>query len=421
MDGYIVKSSNQGASWTKMSRSSTTSYLYDVVFTSPTTGVVSSETGTLYKTTDAGMNWQLVANYSLVIDMWCLDFVSERKGWCVAYDELNERGALFRTTTGGDSWHVLASNVSRVEYRGVDFVDEQRGWVVGYDNNEQTGIVLKSTDAGTTWTRRAIAFQKKLWSVAFSDSFHGWAVGNSGTILRTTDGGTTWSFQTSNASSTLWGLSALNENTALCVGDAGTILRTTDAGAVWQTISSGIMSSLYAVSFGDAQTGWSVGSYGVILKTTDAGTTWERQPCPTRYGLFGVHALDHNTVWAVGAGGIVLMTTNGGTTFASYGPKPDVPDRVVLLQNYPNPFNPTTTIKFQIPSSKLGFGNWNLGFVSLKVFDVLGREVATLVNEVKQPGRYSVVFDAGNLPSGVYFSTLAADGFRQTKKLLLIK
>jgi hypothetical protein len=49
------------------------------------------------------------------------------------------------------------------------------------------------------------------------------------------------------------------------------------------------------------------------------------------------------------------------------------------------------------------------------------REVATLVNEVKQPGRYSVVFDAGNLPSGVYFSTLAADGFRQTKKLLLIK
>jgi len=55
------------------------------------------------------------------------------------------------------------------------------------------------------------------------------------------------------------------------------------------------------------------------------------------------------------------------------------------------------------------------------VYDVLGREVATLVNEVKPPGEYSVAFDGSKLPSGVYFSTLAADGFRQTKKLLLIK
>lgn len=100
----------------------------------------------------------------------------------------------------------------------------------------------------------------------------------------------------------------------------------------------------------------------------------------------------------------------------------EIPCEFVLHQNYPNPFNPTTTIRFAIPvGTRPATETADKHAVSLRVYDVLGREVATLVNEVKQPGRYSVVFDAGNLPSGVYFSTLAADGFRQTKKLLLIK
>jgi hypothetical protein len=92
-----------------------------------------------------------------------------------------------------------------------------------------------------------------------------------------------------------------------------------------------------------------------------------------------------------------------------------------LYQNYPNPFNPTTTIKFQIPSSKLGFGIWNLEFVSMKVFDVLGREVATLVNEVKPPGEYSVAFDGSNLPSGVYYYRLSSGNFTKTRRMILIR
>jgi len=93
-------------------------------------------------------------------------------------------------------------------------------------------------------------------------------------------------------------------------------------------------------------------------------------------------------------------------------PEPELPAEFVLHQNYPNPFNPTTVIKFQVPSSK---------FVLLKVYNVLGQEVVTLVNEVKQPGRYSVVFDAGNLPGGVYCYRMTAGNFTQTRKLLLLK
>jgi hypothetical protein len=83
-----------------------------------------------------------------------------------------------------------------------------------------------------------------------------------------------------------------------------------------------------------------------------------------------------------------------------------------LEQNYPNPFNPETKISFDIPIQ---------GFVSLKIFDALGREVNTLVNEVKVPGSYSVDFNGTNLPSGIYFYKLQTENYSETKKMLLIK
>jgi serine protease len=91
---------------------------------------------------------------------------------------------------------------------------------------------------------------------------------------------------------------------------------------------------------------------------------------------------------------------------------PSVPLRYALMQNYPNPFNPTTAISYQLSA---------FSPVTLKVFDVLGREVATLVNEVRQPGVYTVRWDASSFPSGVYFYHLEAGDFRATRKLMLVK
>lgn len=89
-----------------------------------------------------------------------------------------------------------------------------------------------------------------------------------------------------------------------------------------------------------------------------------------------------------------------------------VPTNFKLFQNYPNPFNPETKIRFELESSK---------FVKLQVFDVLGREIAVLVNEEKFSGNYEVKFNASNLPSGTYFYVLRAGNFSETKKMLLIK
>jgi hypothetical protein len=88
------------------------------------------------------------------------------------------------------------------------------------------------------------------------------------------------------------------------------------------------------------------------------------------------------------------------------------PKEFVLYQNYPNPFNPNTVISYQIPVANI---------VTLKIYDILGNEIATLINEEKQPGVYEVEFNATNFPSGIYFYRLQAGPFVEAKKMILLK
>ncbi|MBS1494460.1 MAG: T9SS type A sorting domain-containing protein [Bacteroidetes bacterium] len=83
-----------------------------------------------------------------------------------------------------------------------------------------------------------------------------------------------------------------------------------------------------------------------------------------------------------------------------------------LSQNYPNPFNPTTNIRYSIPKD---------GNVTFKVYDMLGNEIGTYVDGIQQAGTYSVVFDGANLSSGIYYYKLEANGFSETKKMMLVK
>jgi Secretion system C-terminal sorting domain len=89
-----------------------------------------------------------------------------------------------------------------------------------------------------------------------------------------------------------------------------------------------------------------------------------------------------------------------------------LPQTTALMQNYPNPFNPTTKIQFSIADRQ---------WTTVRLFDVLGREAATLVNEVKEPGTYTVEFDGSNLASGVYVCTLTAGSLVQSRKIILVR
>jgi hypothetical protein len=137
---------------------------------------------------------------------------------------------------------------------------------------------------------------------------------------------------------------------------------------------------------------------------------------------------------AAGSGGILRdwgIALEITTVFTSVPVDPvELPGRYRLLQNYPNPFNPATKIQFTIVSAKSGSASakktadrsgGNRQLTTVKVFDVLGRDVATLVNEVKEPGTYTVEFNASSLASGVYFYRLTAGSYLATHKMILMR
>ncbi|MCX6151234.1 MAG: metallophosphoesterase [Ignavibacteriales bacterium] len=120
---------------------------------------------------------------------------------------------------------------------------------------------------------------------------------------------------------------------------------------------------------------------------------------------YRVRYRDHNLRWSAWSDNVPFDISTGVEDNS-------VPTVYALQQNFPNPFNPTTTIHYQIPEA---------GFVSLKIYDILGKELFVLVNEDKQVGRYDLHFNAGNLSSGIYYYQLKAGNFVSTKKLILIK
>jgi hypothetical protein len=186
---------------------------------------------------------------------------------------------------------------------------------------------------------------------------------------------------------------------------------------------------LWSVDFpisGASQVGFAVGSQGTILKSYDAGANWQQQISGTALRLNKVFFKDFDFGFAVGESGIILRTTTGGEPATFVENENQSLNSFELFQNYPNPFNPSTKIKFTIPQSPLLGGDGRGGLVTLKVYDVLGNEIATLVNEELAAGEYEITFDSHsgevrNLTSGIYFYQIKAGSFIQTKKMILLK
>jgi hypothetical protein len=190
------------------------------------------------------------------------------------------------------------------------------------------------------------------------------------------------------------------------------ILKTTDAGTTWITVLNHTLEVLEGVSFNNSEIGIVVGMDGTILRSSNGGYTWTTQPSGTPANLYSVFCIDENTVTIVGSGGTILNNTKGGVTFVQESPIFRKPAEYFLSYNYPNPFNPNTKIIYSVPQ---------ISNVSIKIYDVLGTEIETLVNETKAAGTYELTWNAGNLPSGVYFYRLEAGEVNQIKKMILLR
>ncbi len=229
-----------------------------------------------------------------------------------------------------------------------------------------------------------------------------------------------------------------NSTTGIAIGvrDNGGlnyIYRTTNAGINWNVNYTINGSKLFynLMSLQNTGTAFAIGNnYDTVLqmldkittlKTTNYGLNWVSKDFNPKILALGLALVDSNNFF-IGAGDYnvpaqILKSTNGGNVFVNQIGTV-VPSAYSLGQNYPNPFNAWTVIRFEV--QKLESRSQN-SEVTLKIFDALGREVETLVNERLQPGTYETSFDGSGLNSGVYFYRLTADGFSETKSMVLIK
>jgi hypothetical protein len=150
----------------------------------------------------------------------------------------------------------------------------------------------------------------------------------------------------------------------------------------------------------------------VLQLTIYSQQGWFLQESGTTNHLRSVSFTDSTTGTVVGRGGKILRTTNGGVSFVEEEEIDEIPTEFLLSQNYPNPFNNSSVIRYAVLQSSQ---------VQIKVFDILGNEIATLENEEKLVGIYEVEFNAAGLPSGIYFYRLQAGNFVEIKKMVLMK
>ncbi len=377
--------------------------------------------GTMLNTSDGGINWNEM-NCPVTYPLYNVHFINADTGF-VGGDNASIT-ELMRTTDGGLSWDMqVLYNASDLGNYDIEFIEgaagePQRGFVTA-----GLSLVWMTDDYGQNRESTGInggCGANSLRSICFINKDEGWFVGEPSattdvTILRTTDGGQTYIIQTNptDPDIRLNSVSFATDQQGVAVGNAGTILYTSDGGQNWEIRSYNSIrwQSVFMTQSGKA---WAAGANGTIGYSTDWGYTWTAQQSGVTCELWEVVFINDEEGWIAGGGmgqpGVILHTTSGGVI--TDVKENNIVRKFELHQNYPNPFNPSTTIMCQIPEP---------GSVTLKVYDVLGREVATLINKELNAGRHEITFDASVINSGVYFYQLSTGNYVQVKKMILMK
>ncbi len=369
------------------------------------------------KTTDGGDNWAIVSGAYPGFAAVSVFAIDSLHAWVSG-----NGGHIFATLDGGSSWTQQNYPPPQSGYviRGFWFFDAAYGYALGDTGTSGRFVLLRTTDGGATWTHLANepAGDGNLFTAAnlicCTDRQHVWFGGPNSLVYRTTDGGDIWS-TAAVGTGPVTALAMHDDSVGIACtwGEPPSFARTTDGGATWQTLSAVKPDRAWAAAFPFGSKAW-VAGLSTVACSPDHGASWvlERTE-PFSGNLIAISFSDSANGWIVTDLGEILRYHDcSDGTVVWVRPEGKLPVQTLLLQNYPNPFNPTTVISYQLPA---------VSKVELAVYDVLGRKVSTLVNEVEGPGAYTVEFDATDLASGVYFYQLKARDFVQTRKLLVLK
>jgi photosystem II stability/assembly factor-like uncharacterized protein len=401
--------------------SPTSRNLTSVFFTDSLTGWIGGDSGLVLHTTDKGKSWSS-QNSNVNNSIHSLYFLNDQRGFALSYEFDNTPPAYFgtrilTTSNGGNTWIQSLFPDSNVFLSSIYFIDSLKGFTGG-----SNGIIFYTTNTGQTWMESVIdsgfAFGFPIIDIEFYDNEIGFASGGSfdiaGQMFKTTDGGLNWKSVIVGPEPVL-DLHIVDSLNILCAGGdfeyGASIVSTTNSGTNWIYNELGVFGISNAIGYRTQNEIWvSMNLIDSFLLSTDGGYNWDLLPTPGSTILSDMTFTDYRNGWAVGKNGVILKYNSSLINILNTGNF--TPGNFTLYQNYPNPFNPVTN---------LGFGISKSGFVTLKVYDVLGNEVAVLVNENKAPGYYNIQFDGSNLSSGVYYYRLESSGFVQTKRMMLLK
>jgi hypothetical protein len=340
--------------------------------------LTSSNSKGIYKTTDGGATWTKQNAYlTSFYGPGNIYFFDASNGVVIGDPNLE----TYTTTNGGLTWNPVSMQPLSGEFTWISGTG-----ITGHGNSvwfHSTHRLFRSTDRGNNWTASPYDPQYYFWwpCVAFQDD-------RTGLYSRT------------------------NYNTQEHIYQ-----KTTDGGDTWNTISNPILDNLAPSNIihipGTAATylvsGGNPGNMRGLAVTFDAGETW------TLWNTVGCSYIGFSSDqsgWGNPLSNQIYKYIGPAITSVEEEEIDILPTEYSLSQNYPNPFNPGTKISWQSPVGS---------HQTIKIFDVLGNEIATLVDEYKPAGRYEVEFDASLLPSGVYFYQLKAGEYVNTKKMILLK
>jgi photosystem II stability/assembly factor-like uncharacterized protein len=310
-------------------------------------------------------------------------------------------GVLYKMNVNDTSWTQIL-----VPSGSFAFTAEGSTYLVSA--NAPNPNIYRSTDSGVNWNQVNLPGDPVVVGLGKNGTtfFAGTTYGG---IHRSTDDGVTWEqVSSANVVNTFYSHSSGFYANA----QVQQVMRTTDNGNSWETVNNGISFTNIIASFSSSGSTMFAGSlYNGVYSTNDAANGWVE--INTGLTSTSVNALE-------AAGGYLFA----GTSWAGIWRRPlsqivsveqnnisSLPGSFELFQNYPNPFNPSTKISWHSP-----IGSWQ----TLKVYDILGNEVATLVDEYKPAGKHEVNFRTKGLTSGIYFYKLKTNTFVETKKMILL-
>ncbi len=413
-DGGVWFSSNQGTTWLNRNAGLTITQFYRM------TSDPNNAAHLMGGTQDNG------SQQTFGTTNWTAGFGGDGGEVCFQPNNSNymlgetQNNGLQRSVNNGTSWAAATTGLSGSGAWVAPIIAHPDSVEIFYTARNN---VFKTTNMGASWFQISSAFSGSVSNMAISKTNPNYIYATYGSVVyRSTDGGYTFTnANTGLPSKTITSISVHPDSNLVCLvsmsGFGGNkIYKTSNGGASWFSLSYALPDS----PANDAMFYYPGHNTNVVLcatdigvfMTTNNGTNWTELAT----GLPNTVAmhLDYNQ-----ASGKLRIGTHGRGTWELNGAligitnyNTTVPDKFFLGQNYPNPFNPSTLIKFGIRES---------GFVTLKIYDMLGREVTTLVNSDLKSGTYEATFRADKLTSGIYFYRLSTKNYSETKKLSVIK